>query len=101
MCSRYWFPRCRMTSQNRTLRWNASVQYSMAGAKMPNVIVFGSVEGRFGDIAEFLLFCLVHDVVATVDIERFASDQSGRVVCEKGSRDPDVVNTDKTACWGL
>ena len=47
-----------MTSQNRTLRWNASIHYSMAGAKMPNAVMSGSVDGRFvcaDDIVVFLL----------------------------------------------
>ena len=46
------------TSQNRTLRWNASIAYSMAGAKMPNGVMFDSVDGRFvcaDDIVVFLL----------------------------------------------
>ena len=35
MCSRYWLPRWRITSQNRTLRCAASIVYSTAGANGP------------------------------------------------------------------
>src|SRR3954453_5050809 len=36
-CSRYWSPRRRKTSRNRTLRWPASIMYSTAEATSPDI----------------------------------------------------------------
>ncbi len=38
---------------------------------------------------------LIDDVVAAVNVKRFAGDQTRRIVREEGSRDSDIVDADK------
>jgi len=46
-------------------------------------------------------FGLVYDVIAAIDIKGFAGDKLGRVVCEEGSSDANVIDTDEAANGSL
>jgi hypothetical protein len=38
----------------------------------------------------------IHDVVTAVDIERFARNQTSRIMSEKGGRGTDIIDADQT-----
>ena len=44
---------------------------------------------------------LIHDVVATVNVKRFACDEAGCVVREEGGGDADVLDADEAARLSL
>src|SRR5215510_4856961 len=104
-----------MTSQNRTPRWKASIAYSIAGANMPNAAVPNSDEGA--------LFCtdvicglplsrsrekmprcsrpLIHDVIAAIDVKRFARHEPCCIVRQKGGGDANIIDADQATCRRL
>src|SRR5215470_3184358 len=107
-----------MTSQNKILRWKVSIAYSIAGANGPNGVIFNSNDGVFfctdamGGLLLLLLRSrrmsatlrcgpLVHDVVAPIDVKRFAGNESRCVMRQESGSHSHVINTDEAAGRGL
>ena len=52
-------------------------------------------------VSEVAIRSLIDDMIATIDIKRFARDEPRCVVSKKGGGNAHVVDTDKTACRRL
>jgi hypothetical protein len=44
---------------------------------------------------------LIHNVIAAIDVERFAGDQARSIVGKKSGCDADIINADQASCWSF